>query len=57
VLILSDRSNGGLAHHCKPSDLWGAVEAAQPEIALDKAQMALGSAYQDARSEGISSNC
>jgi len=36
-----------------PSDLWGMVEAAQPEIALDKEQMAPGSAYQDARSEGV----
>jgi len=33
-----------MAHHCKLSDVWGAAEAAQPEIAseiaLDKAQMA-----------------
>jgi len=43
-----------MAHHCKPSDLWGAVEAAQPEIASDKEQMAPGCAHQDARSEGVS---
>jgi len=58
VLILSDKSKGGIAHHCKLSDLWGAAEAAQPEIAsviaLDKAQMAPKYTYQDARSEGVS---
>jgi len=31
----------GVAHHCKPSVLWGSTEAAQPEIALDEEQMAL----------------
>jgi len=45
-----------MAHHCKLSDLWSTVEAAQPEIAseiaLDKAQMAPEYTYQDARSEG-----
>jgi len=47
-----------MAHHCKLSDLWGPVEAEQPEIAseidLDKAQMAPECTYQDARSEGVS---
>jgi len=47
-----------MAHHCKLSDVWGAAEAAQPEIAseiaLDKAQMAPEYTYQDARSEGVS---
>jgi len=43
-----------MAHHCKPSDLWGTAEAAQPEIALDKAQMAPGCAYQDDRSKDVS---
>jgi len=54
VCILSDRR--GIAHHCKSSDLWGAAQATQPEIASDKEQMAPGSAYQDARSIGMS-NC
>ena len=56
MLILSDKSKGRIAHHCKPSDLWGTVEAAQPEISSDKVQMAPRCAYQDARSEGMS-NC
>jgi len=47
-----------IAHHCKLSDLSGAAEAAQPEIAseiaLDKAQMAPECTYQDACSEGLS---
>ena len=34
--------------------MWDTVEAAQPEIALDKEQMVPGSAYQDARSIGVS---
>ena len=48
VLILSDRSKRGIAHHCKSRDLWGAPQAAQPEIASDKEQMAPRSSYQDA---------
>jgi len=44
----------GIAPHCKSSDLWGAAEAAQTEIALDKEQMDPESAYQDAHSIGMS---
>jgi len=49
----SDRSMGGTAHHCKSSDLWGAVEATQPEVASDKEQMAPLSTYQDAGTGGV----
>jgi len=52
--VLIRQKRGGIAHHCKSSDLWGAVEAAQPEVAADKTQMALLSTQQDARSIGES---
>ena len=42
----------GMARHCEPSDL-RATEAAQPEVAADREQVAPGTAHQDARSEGI----
>jgi len=51
------QKKGGIDHHCKPSDLWGAAKAAQPEIASkiasDKAQMASRCTYRDTRSEGV----
>ena len=43
----------GIVRHCKPSDLWGMVEVAQPELASDKEQMAPLSTHQGARSTGL----
>jgi len=35
-LRLSYQREGGIAHHCKSSDLWDAAEALQPEVASVK---------------------
>ena len=52
---LIGQKSGVMAHHCKPSDPWGATKAAQPDVASDKKGKAPLSTYPDPRSEGVSS--